>query len=389
MTLFNSDGQDVVRSVPLMRADRALEPGLTACWLGLIVWGAAGLCTIAVLLGRTAPGSATDGLPGRTPAEPLVALNYCDDSRGGANSSILDPETGRIQACTLAGAQTHCLLGFSPWRDGDGQCQLLALKKPGAGFSDEKGNRTDESFRLIRYSFPACKELGEVALDFLPRGPACWFPDRSDRILLVGGDHRLHACDLGATRDPETGPKHRPLRWETPEPGVGPTLFQDLCWSGAAELRGRLLVSACIGDNAAGPYGVSELWSLMLDLDRLSIAAADPVMVPGAGGAGQGGEEERMPCVGVSSEGRTFLAYLGRSAGDRWWNLWVAPIAFDGPSRAPRVVRSARRRLAENCVCLALAFSGNGRTIHVSLHDGRHPNATWGRMHCFSVPADM
>src|SRR5262249_55410134 len=149
-------------------------------------------------------------------------------------------------------------------------------------------------------------------------------------------------------------------RWQCAAPGVGPVRFQDPCWPDAAEFGGRLVVSASVADHATGPYPGPQLWWLQLDPGRGTILAADRMIQnDGDRDAGSGGsppEEQRRPCVGRDGDGRLLLAYLGRADGQSTWDLWVAPITHDETTGSPRVVHSARRKVAEGCVGLALAF---------------------------------
>ena len=96
----------------------------------------------------------------------------------------------------------------------------------------------------MRSTFPAGRAAGRLTLDVLPFGLVCWAPDRSDRILFTGGDHRLYLTDFpegaGTGREPASP---RPLRWRTEPPGVGEFRFRNPCWPGKPALGGRLLVA--------------------------------------------------------------------------------------------------------------------------------------------------
>jgi hypothetical protein len=92
--------------------------------------------------------------------------------------------------------------------------------------------------------------------------------------------------------------------------------------------------------------------------------------------------------VGRDRDGRLLLAYLGRADGQSTWDLWVAPITHDESTGSPRVVHSARRKVAEGCVALALAFSADGRTIFASLRNPKSAGS-WGMLRSYPVPQDM
>jgi hypothetical protein len=320
-----------------------------------------------------------------------VGINYCALAGAPLTPTVLDPQTGVLAPCAFPGSSDLELLGFSPWRDADGQSQLIALRKHAATERFERDDRA-ALFGLTRFRFPGGQVLDEVGLDILPLGPVCWFPDRSERILFASADCGLYTYEFGTEHgSPDSAtPPPQPLRWQCVAPGVGEVRFKDPCWPGAAELGGRLLVSASVAESATGPYPGPQLWWLHVDPDHATIVAAGRMI----GNAGNGGgsprapDEERRPCVGRARDGRLLLAYLARAEGQAGWDLWVAPIALDESTRAPRVVRSARHKLAEGCVALALAFSADGRTIHVSLRDAPTFDS-WGTLRSYPVPPEL
>jgi hypothetical protein len=361
----------------------------------LLVWGTVGLCGLAIFLGRSTPGLAAHGARRHTPAPPLVGINYCVLGGASVTPAILDTTAGVVTPCTLPGSNDLELLGFSPWCDDDGQYQLIALKKHAASEQFGSGDRAEALFGLTRYRFPGGQVLGQVALDVLPCGQVCWFPDGSDRVLFASADCALRAYDFRTgtkNRDLAPPPRPLPLRWQCAAPGVGEVRLQDPCWHGAPELGGRLLVSASIADGDSGPYAAPLLWWLQIDPDQTTILAAARLIV-NEGGSDKGGssrapDEERRPCVGRASDGRLLLAYLGRRPEQSAWDLRVAPISVDGSSGAPRIVRSAERTLARGCIALAVAFSADGRSIHVSLRDTQSVGA-WGVLRSYPIPSDL
>ena len=369
-----------------------IRRGVLAPVFFLGFWGLAGLCGVAILLGRSAPGSATGGFSRRTPAPALVGINDCGLPQDHSIPSVLDPETGGMAPCSFPEAQDLQLLGFSPWRDGDGQSQVMALRKHVAGRGGDGDDRGDGEFGLTRYTYPAGRILDQVPLDLVPWGQVCWFPDRSDRVLFADGDFTLYCYDFRAR--PGRGGTATParlqvVRWECESPGFGRVQIQDPCWPGAPELGGRLIVSAFVGDSPSGPYPGPDLWWLQLDPDRATILAAGPLIVSEGVKPALVQEEQRMPCVQRARDGKLVLAYLGRPGQHAQQELWVAPITFDDSTGAPRVLSSTRRKLAGDCVGVALAFSSDGRTIHVSVHDKQHPLGTWGAMRSYPVPEGL
>jgi hypothetical protein len=320
-----------------------------------------------------------------------VGINHGGVSDAGVLPIVLDPETGAAGPCTLPDSEGLDLLGFSPWRDANGQSHLVALDRHGEGEPTGDEDR-DASFLLTRYTYPAGQVLGRVPLGVLPGGPACWLPDRSDRILFVGADWRLYCQDLREGprgRSPAPVPP-RPLRWQGRSPSGVPARFQDACWPAASVLGGRLLVSAYPGQDAPTPGRGPRLWWLRVDPDRATIKAAGRLIVgDGDGGQALEHEEERTPCVGTASDGTPLLAYLARTHGGSTWDLYVAPITSTAPNRAPRVLHAARRKLAEGCLGTTLAFSADGRTVLASTRDPGHPSAAGVTLRRCPLPASL
>jgi hypothetical protein len=268
----------------------------------------------------------------------------------------------------------------------------MALRRHVPGRGGDGDERADGAFALTRYTYPAGQILDQVPVDLVPWGQVCWFPDRSDRILFANGDFSLYCYDFRA-REGQRGParsvRPRPLRWQCDSPGFGRVQFQDPCWPGSPELGGRLIVSAFVGDGPSGPYPGPRLWWLKVDPDRATILAAGRLIVSDGDAPALADEEERMPCVHTTRDGTTLLAYLSRPNQHARQELWVASITVEKSSRGPQVLRSARRKVAGDCVAVALAFAPDGRTIHVSVHDEKHPLGMWGALRSYPVPAEL
>ena len=294
-------------------------------------------------------------------------------------------ETEAIVSCTLPDARNLDLLGFSPWRDAEGQSHVIVRRK---GSSVGRGDGGDEPSELERYSFPAGRLLDRVALDHSLFGRVCWSPDRSKRILFVGGDLRLYLHEFSDEEEDRgfaAASRPRPVVWRGVPPGVGPVRFQDPCWPSATALGGRLIVSLYLGENASGPYLGPQLWWLQLDPNDATIVTAGRLIVPDEGGSTLAHEEERLPCVGTAPDGTPLLAYMAHASNRSSWDLWVVPITCDGPTRAPRVLSSSRRKLAEGCVGWALAFSADGRSIYVSLRE-ENSGGLRGTLRSYRIP---
>jgi hypothetical protein len=346
-----------------------IPQGLTYSLFLAGFWSAAGLCAVAVYLGRSAPATPVSYAPQRWPSSPLVGVNFCNDSSTRAAPFALNLETGTIVSGTLPDVSHLDLLGFSPWRDAAGEFHLIARRRASTGGNDS----ADEVFGLSRYAFPSGRLLDHVSVDTLPIGAVCWFPDRSDRIVFGAADGRLYLHDFAAGPSAQRLARApRPLRWQGDPPGGGPIQIQDPCWPAEPRLGGRLLVALTYdADDDDSPRGRGQgphLWWLRLDPDTATIAAEARVIVPDRGGGSSipADEEERFPCVGTAHDGTLMLAYLARSRCASSWDLRVAPLASPGPDHAPAVLGSSSRTLAAGCVPLALAFATDGQSVYVS-----------------------
>jgi hypothetical protein len=366
-----------------------IPQGLTYSFFLAGFWSAAGLCAVAVYLGRSAPATAVSYAPQRWPSSPLVGVNFCNDSSPRAAPFVLNPETGAIVSGSLPDASHLDLLGFSPWRDVAGEFHLIARRRACPGGNDS----ADEMFGLSRYAFPSGRLLDHVSADTLPIGAVCWFPDRSDRIVFAAADGRLYLHDFAAGPPAErlaAAPRPRPLRWQGDPPWGGPIQIQDPCWPAEPRLGGRLLVAMTHdADDADSPSGQGQgpqLWWLRLDPDTATIAAEARVIVPDRGGRSSisADEEERLPCIGTAHDGTLMLAYLARSRRASSWDLRVAPMGSPRPDRPPSVLRSSGRTLAEGCVPLALAFAADGQWVYVSRR-GDNLGGPWGTLRRYAV----
>jgi hypothetical protein len=107
---------------------------------------------------------------------------------------------------------------------------------------------------------------------------------------------------------------------------------------------------------------------LQLSPDGESVTSAGRLIAPDAAAPL---DEERLPALCTSIDGKSLLTFLGRRPGCTAWDLWLAPITSDASSGLPRVLASAGRKLAEGCVVMAPAFSPDGRWIYAWRRDVR------------------
>jgi hypothetical protein len=348
-------------------------------------WSTAGLCAVAFLVARSAPAPEA---PARWPTGPFLGLSFSGDPAGRSAPLILDLDTGAATPCTLPGAPRVDLLGCSPGRDLEGQFHLVVRGSLDPSRWTESG---DEPYELTLYSFPGGRFLDRVGTAAAPLGPVSWCPARSDCILFAGADGRLYLHTFASGRTPARRPpprEPRPLRWLVDPPGGGPVHISDPCWPAGSEMAGEVLVAmTCDEDQSARGRG-PHLWWLTVDPESATITASDRALEPDRTGPTGSDWQERLPCLGRAPDGTRLLAYLRRNGDQSCWDLEVVALESSGPDGDPGAVPSTRRRLAQGCIGLALAFSADGRTIYVSR---RTPNdrAPWGTLVSVPVPVRL
>jgi hypothetical protein len=346
---------------------------LGALWR-LLSLTALAVVAVAVLLGRSAPdGPEARGTRVRHRARPRYRAIRTEFFREAPHvPRLLDRRTGALVPCSIPGAEDLEILGFSPWRDAAGQHHMLA--RCGGNVPDQPLHAV-RPLELVRYTFPAGEILSRLTIENLATGRICWAPDRSDRIVFAGGDGQLYRRDLSVSRGAKPGEaRSEPVGWgANAELGKEVLTIRDPCWPDEPSLGGCLLV-ALTPRGREGEPGFppgAQLWWLRLDPEARTIVAARRAILADGDDAPASGARERLPAVGRASDGTLLLAYLARPAG-RWsWELWTAPIVPDAAGGLPRVVSSARRRLAEGCAPITPAFSLDGRSVFAALRDAR------------------
>jgi hypothetical protein len=303
------------------------------------------LMPVALILGRTRdPGPPAPHRPAGAPMRigmPVMAFPNPD--------RFVDPETGAAVPVAVAGAGFLAASAWSPWRDGADRAQLV-------GTWMAEGSR---DVTLVRLSQPDGAVLDRISTAGLPAwlGAPCWFPDRSERLLLCGGDGLLYRLDFGAGDD--RGPS--PLAWSGGAPsGVR---VVDLSWPVGSVIGGRALASLCFkrGPEVPAEIGEWSIWWLRLDDGPGAIVGVGPLLAPPGGEAGV---DRRHPTLSPD-DGHPALAWLEKPRGrsDRPWRLRFAPLAIDLDTGDPSIREASARTLAEDCLRVAPAFSADGSQI--------------------------
>lgn len=295
---------------------------------------------------------------------------------------LLDTEAGRlIPLKTPDGvAVDHAI--SSPWRDESGGAEVVGR------YTTRIGSPPSTSFEgtgLARFRKTGGAGLGGVSLDLVIAGRPCRLPGSVSRLLFPVGDGRLYSQEFFTEGrnpgvDPDDAP--RPILWRCPVPGQGQVRLGDAVASTVPGFGGRLVValSNLPAGGVKGRLSPSEIWWLALDPDGREVVAAGR-LTPETGDA-SGEEQERLPNLTATPDGRPALAYLARTEGRAEWRLKVAPVGITPGGGTPFVAASAVCELADDCAACAPAFSADGRWLY---RVARSPGAD-GPVRQFSVP---
>lgn len=339
----------VVRSTQVFRALSVVALGATA---------------LAVAIGRSC-----DPAPSRRMARPVVPLSVeADIARPTVRACSLDPDSGRPVAIRLQDGGDLRGVAWSPWTEAGGGSQLVGI------WSDPTPGAWGGAM-LVRVAEPDGTILDRLPLAGLPNwwGAPCWFPDRTDRVLLAGVDGLLYRIDFAT---PE-GPAPRPIR------GLnrGRAQVRDLHGSTDPRLAGLLLAS--LGAVASScPAARPMSWNL--GWLRLSPDAAEVLAI---GRLTAGLAEESHPVAAIVDGGRLLLAYLDRPPGrnDRRRRLKVVPLEIGSRSDVPTIDPCRAVTLADDASLAAPVFSADGAWVaYVPMPDGSETP----RVRRVPVPAD-
>jgi hypothetical protein len=343
------------------------RPGEAARIVGaarLILASGAVLVLFALALSRSAPPAA----PWRADREAVpVRVGIRPGAPSWEPDRFLDPAGGLPVAPTLPAGGGLFGSAWAPWADGSGQTQLVGVWK----------DRRSGEVAVIRLSQPDGAVLDHLPMEAgLPgwAGAPCWFPDRSERVLLAGGDGVLYRLDFG---DDAQYRRPRPLPWRC---GPGPDLasVRDLAWPRHPVLGGRLLAAIELKKEARGPHrpGAHALWWLRLDPEANAVVAAGPLVVRADGAAPV---DEQLPTFSPCGAGPPRVAWLERVP--RWggglWRLRVADVEVDPAGGDPYVPVGTARDLTDDCEVVALTFSADGRRLVYVVRGSGGPTARW------------
>lgn len=306
---------------------------------------------VAIAVGRS---GRVDRSEVRGEAEVPVRVGFLVGGYPLRQDRFFDARTGVPVPVELPGAGALWNSGWAPWRDGQGRGQVVGRWSCSAG----GGTRRNE---LVRLSQPDGAVLDRLPLEDLPHwaGAPCWFPDRTSRVLLAGGDCLLYRVDFDAAR----GPRLRPLSWHLEGPTPTLVRMDDLSWPATARLGGNLLVSLCLRSDWTPRPSRDEwrLWWLRIDGAATEVVAGGPIVVRGQSGAYN--VNERFATLSpVAPHQLAWLEYESARF-QAPCRLRIAPVEIDAATRAPSVRRASARMLDANCAPVAPAFSADGQHL--------------------------
>ncbi len=323
-------------------------PSLRKVFVGAarVVLAAALLLTpVALILGRTRdPGSPGPHRPAGAPMRiGLPVMVFPNPDR------FVDPETGAAVPVAVPGPGCLAASAWSPWRDGADRAQIV-------GTWMAEGSR---DLALVRLSQPDGAVLDRISTAGMPAwiGAPCWFPDRSERLLLCGGDGLLYRLDFGSgdVRGPSPLARSAEIR--------SGARIVDLSWPAGAVIGGRALASLSFkrGPEVPAEIGEWSIWWLRLDDPPDAIVGLGPLLAPPGGDSGV---DRRHPTLSPD-DSHPGLAWLEqpRSRYNHSWRLRFAPLTLDPDTGDPSIREASARTLAEDCLRVAPAFSADGSQI--------------------------
>jgi hypothetical protein len=337
----------------------------------LFAYAIVGSAVLALVLGKMLPDE----------PEPQPERRFCQLSRyvpvnirrvpiTSSDVQIFDIETGCTCSLALAQGERLELTSVSPWRDEQGEVQLVGRWSRLTGGWQAKLT----SVGLGRFAFPSGRPLDRVEIDILPTSPPCWYPGTGAKVLFAAGDGRLYSFSFDGLASTKSAKSRLycepiPISWCTKPPGEGPVFLCNPFWPTDQRLRGKLLVSLRLQQRVEGQlrYSSPRLWWLELDAEGAAIVAAGPLIDRDEDGDGT---SRQFPLAAAAPDGTLLLAHLWKPRMFSRWSLAVAPISL-GPCGEPRCTLNERTRDQDGEFLPAgLVVSADGSRIYGHAAEG-------------------
>jgi hypothetical protein len=284
---------------------------------------------------------------------------------------LTDTTVGAVSRCAVPDLDHFVVLGCSPWRDGEGNHQLVVryLTLEGKGRTRKL---LDMGVALCTH--PAGKVVGRVSLSPPPFNRVCWDPERSDRILYpAGGALYSFTFSPGATTEvPSAEPE--PITWQCAPPWPGRILFRDLCWPTDPAWNGSVIATISRARYPRQCDDDLQLWAIRLSPDRARIVAAECLLDLTRTELADHHARLLFPTAAASPDGTRLLAFLEHDRRRQGLSLWVMAARASSESRGTSAPPSAMpaRRVAVHCHHVEPAFSPDARWLYATV-EGNDP----------------
>ncbi|GAC1465576.1 MAG: hypothetical protein NVSMB9_05310 [Isosphaeraceae bacterium] len=278
---------------------------------------------------------------------------------------LFDTVTGRLNRLDDGEGKTVEYASCSPWAVETGVIEVMGrVRKNVHGATVRKR----EEVNLSRFEFSdgpwSDEEERPVISSYIN-----WVVDDPTRIHFVAGDGRLYVQDLPRGDDSVSAEDLRSPRavtWQCSAPGQYLPLIADIVSPALPALSGRVFVSIRRRELQGGKitYGAHEIWWLKLDREGRSILAAGRLSQASSSEKAGVPDDERLPNLVPTPDGRVVLAYLKRIGRAPNLCLMVARIDIDPITGDPSIEHSGAVQLTENCATTKPLFSLDGRWVY-------------------------
>jgi hypothetical protein len=279
---------------------------------------------------------------------------------------LTDTTVGAVSRCAVPDLDHFDVLGCSPWRDGEGNHQLVVryLTLEGKG-----GDRKLLEMGVALCVHPAGRVVCRVLLSPPPPNRVCWDPERSDRILYqAGGALYSYSFSPGATTEVPSA-ELEPITWQCPSPWPRGVLFRDLCWPTDPAWNGSVIATISRPRYPRRCDDDLQLWAIRLSPDRARIVAAECLL--DLTGTELADHHARLlfPTAAASPEGMRLLAFMVHDQRRKGLSLWVMAARASSASRRAGAPASAMpaRRVAVHCHHVEPAFSPDARWLYATV----------------------
>jgi hypothetical protein len=284
---------------------------------------------------------------------------------------LTDTAIGAVRRCAVPDLDHFDVLACSPWRDGEGNHQLVVryLTVEGQGRA-----RKLLEMGVALCTHPAGRVVCRVSLSPPPANRVCWDPERSDRIVYpAGGVLYSYTFPPGATTD-VLAAEPEPITWECTPPWPGGVLFRDLCWPTDPAWNGSLIATISRAQYPRRCDDDLQLWTIRLSPDRAQIVAAECLLDLTTTELVDHHARLLFPAAAVSPEGTRLLAFLVHDRRRSDLSLWVMAARASSASRGTSVPPAAApaRRVAVRCHHVEPAFSPDARWLYATV-EGNGP----------------